>query len=61
MPRIVVITGFESFNLDLYRRAAQLAQSRCQELEIQIFSDRSLSQEPDIIENALKDADVFFC
>ncbi|MEA5508654.1 magnesium chelatase subunit H [Crocosphaera sp. UHCC 0190] len=60
MPRIVVITGFESFNIDLYRQAAQLAQSRCQDLDIQIFSDRSLSQEPEIIENALKDADVFF-
>ncbi len=60
MPRIVVITGFESFNLDLYRQAAQLAQSRCQELDIQIFSDRCISQEPEIIENVLKDADVFF-
>lgn len=60
MPRIVVITGFESFNLDLYRQAAQLAQSRCQALDIQIFSDRSISQEPEIIENSLKDADVFF-
>ncbi len=60
MPRIVVITGFESFNIELYRQAAQLAQSRCQELEIQIFSDRSLSQQPGIIENTLKDADVFF-
>ena len=60
MSRIVVITGFESFNLDLYRQAAQLAQSRCPDLDIQIYSDRSLSQEPEIIENALKDADVFF-
>ncbi|ACB49962.1 magnesium chelatase, subunit H [Crocosphaera subtropica ATCC 51142] len=60
MSRIVVITGFESFNLDLYRQAAQLAQSRCEGLDIQIFSDRSLSQEPEIIENPLKDADVFF-
>ncbi|GBF82033.1 magnesium chelatase subunit H [Aphanothece sacrum] len=60
MPRIVVITGFESFNIDLYRQAAQLAQSRCPDLNIQVFSDRSLTQEPEIIENALKDADVFF-
>ena len=60
MSRIVVITGFESFNLDLYRQAAQLAQSRCPDMDIQIYSDRSLSQEPEIIENALKDADVFF-
>ncbi|EHJ11322.1 Protoporphyrin IX Mg-chelatase subunit H [Crocosphaera watsonii WH 0003] len=44
----------------MYRQAAQLAQSRCPDLDIQIYSDRSLSQEPEIIENALKDADVFF-
>jgi magnesium chelatase subunit H len=60
MKRIVVITGFESFNADLYRKAAQLATSRCQDLEVSVFSDRSLATEPDIIENALKDAQVFF-
>ncbi|MEM8778961.1 MAG: magnesium chelatase subunit H, partial [Cyanobacteria bacterium P01_G01_bin.49] len=60
MPRIVVITGFESFNLDLYRQAAQLVKSRCSELDVQVFSDRSLSQEPEIVENALQNADVFF-
>jgi magnesium chelatase subunit H len=60
MKRIVVITGFESFNADLYRKAAQLATSRCLGLEVQVFSDRSLDTEPETIENALKDADVFF-
>jgi magnesium chelatase subunit H len=60
MKRIVVITGFESFNADLYRKAAQLATSRCLGLEVNVFSDRSLDTEPEAIENALKDADVFF-
>ncbi|MEL4897251.1 magnesium chelatase subunit H [Crocosphaera sp. Alani8] len=60
MSRIVIITGFESFNLDLYREAAQLAQSRCADLDIQIYSDRSLSQEPEVVEKALSCADVFF-
>ncbi len=31
MQRIVLIAGFESFNADLYRQAAQLAQARCPE------------------------------
>jgi magnesium chelatase subunit H len=60
MKRIVVITGFESFNADLYRKAAQLATSRCRDLEVSVFSDRSLATESEIIENALKDAQVFF-
>ena len=46
MQRIVIITGFESFNSNLYREAAQLARSRCPDLEILAFSDRSLNTEP---------------
>jgi magnesium chelatase subunit H len=60
MKRIVLIAGFESFNADLYRKAAHLAQQRCPELDIWVFSDRSLNTEPAVIEAALKDADVFF-
>jgi magnesium chelatase subunit H len=69
MKRIVLIAGFESFNADLYRKAAHLAQQRCPELDIRVFSDRalpgseanrSLNTEPAAIEEALKDADVFF-
>ncbi len=60
MKRIVLIAGFESFNADLYRKAAHLAQQRCPELDIRVFSDRSLTTEPDAVEAALKDADVFF-
>jgi magnesium chelatase subunit H len=60
MQRIVLIIGFESFNTDLYRKAAKLAQERCPELEIQVFSDRDLSAHPDKVEMALQGADVFF-
>jgi len=60
MQRIVLIAGFESFNADLYRSSAQLAQSRCPELDIRVFSDISLTTEPTIIEEALQNADVFF-
>ncbi len=60
MKRIVLIAGFESFNADLYRKAAELATSGCQELEIHVFSDRAISSEPDTVEAALQKADVFF-
>jgi magnesium chelatase subunit H len=60
MKRIVLIAGFESFNADLYRKAAQLAVSRCQELDIHIFTDRDISSKPEAVEKALQGADVFF-
>ncbi len=60
MKRIVLIAGFESFNADLYRKAAQLAQARCPELEIRVFSDRDITSQPAQVEAALQEAQVFF-
>ncbi len=60
MKRIVLLAGFESFNADLYRQAAKLAQARCPELEISVFSDRDLAADPTKVETALQGADVFF-
>jgi len=60
MARIVLIAGFEAFNTDLYRQAAELAQRRCPDLEVQVFCDRSLSHEPEQVEAALAGADVVF-
>ncbi|MGF1481543.1 MAG: magnesium chelatase subunit H [Cyanophyceae cyanobacterium] len=60
MGRIVLIAGFESFNANLYRTGAQLATSRCPGLEVQVFSDRSLTAAPERVEAALQEAQVFF-
>ncbi|MCU0526671.1 MAG: magnesium chelatase subunit H [Elainella sp. Prado103] len=60
MKRIVLIAGFESFNADLYRAAAQLAGQRCPGLEIAVFSDRDLATDPAAVEAALQSAQVFF-
>ena len=60
MKRIVLIAGFESFNADLYRHAAELAIARCPDLEICVFSDRDLAASPEQVEKALNGADVFF-
>ncbi|MEB3883075.1 magnesium chelatase subunit H [Lyngbya sp. CCY1209] len=60
MKRIVLIAGFESFNADLYRQAAEVAKRHCPELDIRVFSDRALTEDPGAVEAALDDADVFF-
>jgi magnesium chelatase subunit H len=60
MKRIVLIAGFESFNADLYREAATLAQQRCPDLEIFVFSDRDLAAHPEQVEAALQTAEIFF-
>ncbi|NJL63827.1 MAG: magnesium chelatase subunit H [Methylacidiphilales bacterium] len=60
MKRIVLIAGFESFNADLYRKAAELAILRCPELDIRVFSDRDITSKQEEVEKALLGADVFF-
>ena len=58
--RIVLIAGFESFNANLYRQAATVAQQRCPDLEIEVFSNRDLANSPETVETALQGAQVFF-
>ncbi len=60
MKRIVLIAGFESFNADLYRRAAAQAQECCPQLEVRVFSDRDIAAAPAEVEAALQGADAFF-
>ncbi|MEC4813986.1 MAG: magnesium chelatase subunit H [Scytonema sp. PMC 1069.18] len=60
MKRIILVAGFESFNADLYRKAADLAASRVKDVDIRVFSDRDITTKPTEVEAALKDADVFF-
>ncbi|MGJ5674916.1 MAG: magnesium chelatase subunit H [Nostochopsis sp.] len=60
MKRIVLVAGFESFNADLYRKAADLAIASCPELDIRVFSDRDITSKRQEVEAALAGADVFF-
>ncbi|MEO1690691.1 MAG: DUF3479 domain-containing protein, partial [Cyanobacteria bacterium J06631_6] len=60
MKRIVAIAGFESFNANLYRQAAEVAMERCDGLEVLFFSDRDITASPSVVEAALQTADVFF-
>jgi magnesium chelatase subunit H len=60
MKRIVLLAGFEAFNAGLYRQAAERAMARCRELEISVFSDRDLTEQPDAVAAALEGADALF-
>jgi magnesium chelatase subunit H len=60
MKRIVLVAGFESFNADLYRKAADMAIASCPELDIRVFSDRDITSKRQELEAALGNADVFF-
>ncbi|BDA73607.1 magnesium chelatase, H subunit [Calothrix sp. PCC 7716] len=60
MKRIVLIAGFESFNADLYRKAAEMAVLRCPELDVCVYSDRDVNSKRVEVEVALQGADVFF-
>lgn len=60
MKRIVLITGFETFNSSLYRQSASIAASGCEGLEVIVFRDADINSQREKVESALKTADVFF-
>ena len=58
--RIVLISGFESFNVKLYRKAAKSLAKRCPWVELVVFSDRDIEANREAVAAALEGADVFF-
>mmetsp|Transcript_1572 Transcript_1572/g.5385 ORF Transcript_1572/g.5385 Transcript_1572/m.5385 type:complete len:1547 (-) Transcript_1572:1607-6247(-) len=58
--RIVLITGFESFNVRLYEDVASAIAQRCPGLELRVFSDRDITDRRDEVDAALTGADAFF-
>ncbi len=40
--KVVLITGFESFNVDLYKKAAVALARACPGFSLRVFSDRDL-------------------
>lgn len=58
--RVVLMAGFETFNRELYKRAAERAVGNCDGLEIFVFTDADIDQNPEALASALEGADVFF-
>ena len=57
---MVLISGFESFNVKLYRRAARNLKKRLPDVSLFVFSDRDLETNRQEVLRALQDAEVFF-
>ena len=57
---IVLITGFESFNTDLYGNASRQIAAKMPDVRMSVFNDRDIHERPDDLEAALKSASVFF-
>ena len=58
--RAVLVCGFESFNVSLYRRAAAvLASTSSDRIQLSVFSDADVSSRFDDVASALAGADVF--
>lgn len=55
---IVLISGFESFNVGLYKRCAEAVGSK-RDLRVSVFSDKDLSSNREQVEEALSTADAF--
>lgn len=58
--KIVLVTGFESFNVELYRQAAVQVSKQFPNISLRVFSDRDIGPKKEEIEAELSSADVFF-
>ena len=60
MRKIVLLSGFESFNVALYKSSARDLKKRFPHVELLVFSDRDIDGRREELEAALEGADVFF-
>ncbi|CAI6005121.1 unnamed protein product [Closterium sp. NIES-64] len=57
---IVLVAGFESFNVALYKQAAAQLRAQCPGIRLSVFSNRDILSKSREMEAALARADVFF-
>ena len=58
--KIVLLSGFESFNVALYKASARDLKKRYPHVDLLVFSDRDIEGRREELEAALDGADVFF-
>ena len=58
--KIVLLSGFESFNVALYKSSARDLKKRYPHVDLLVFSDRDIESRRAEVEAALDGADVFF-
>jgi len=55
---VVLITGFESFNRDLYEEAGRLLPPECK-INLKVFADSDIQTKPEQFAAAVNDSDIF--
>lgn len=58
--RIVLVAGFEAFNVQLYKQAAATLADISPSIRLTVFTDRDIASRPEVVASALAGADVFF-
>jgi len=58
---IVLITGFENFNINLYRKVASMVNAAVPSVHVSVFTDADIAEQPAVVEAALQGASVVFC
>lgn len=57
---IVLVAGFEAFNVQLYRQAAAKLADACPALRLVVFTERDVAERPVAVAAELARADIFF-
>lgn len=58
---IVIIAGFENFNFQLYKKAGQIVNDNVPTVRVDVFTDRDISSNSEMVEKSLSTASVLFC
>jgi magnesium chelatase subunit H len=58
---IVIIAGFEAFNTQLYRKSADTVMKLHPSVNVNIFTDVDITENPDVVQEKLKTCSVLFC
>jgi magnesium chelatase subunit H len=59
--RIVIIAGFENFNIQLYKRAVATVEANVPNVKVDVFTDADINERPEAVDDALRSASVLFC
>jgi cobalamin biosynthesis Mg chelatase CobN len=58
---IVIVAGFEQFNILLYRKAAEIVMQTAPDVPISVFTDQDIEDNPLEVQEALYSAQILFC
>ena len=58
---IVIVAGIEQFNVNLYRKAAEIVMQTAPDVPVSVFTDQDIAENPEEVQCALASAQILFC